>query len=105
MDLETVMIATRGAINLATFAVIIRYYDPSARYRFLVSIVATLIAAFSLGLAVWTGYALWLPSCRCQAPGARIHDFLLLGMFVILFGLVLRSKGNVAKLIPWRYQR
>lgn len=105
MDLETVMIATRGAINLATFAVIIRYYDPSARYRFLVSIVATLIAAFSFGLAVWTGYWLIMPSCACKMAGAHIQDFLLLGMFMILFGLVVRSRGNVAKLIPWRYQR
>ena len=105
MDLETVLIATRGVINLATFAVIIRYYDPSARYRFVVSIVATLIAAFSLGLAVWTAYALWLPSCMCTTPGARIHEFLLLGLFIILFGLVLRSRGNVAKLLPWRLQR
>lgn len=105
MDLETVLIATRGAINLATFAVIIRYYDPSARYRFLVSIVATLIASFSLGLAVWTGYYLLLPACACQLPGTRIQEFLLLGMFVILFGLVLRSGGNVAKLLPLRFQR
>lgn len=101
MDLETVLIATRGVINLATFAVIIRYYDPSARYRFVVSIVATLIAAFSLGLAVWTAYALWLPSFRYPIR----QEFLLLGLFVMLFGLVLRSRGNVAKLLPWRLQR
>ncbi|ATW62256.1 hypothetical protein Psp6_00003 [Pseudomonas phage Psp6] len=105
MELETVLIGVRGVMNLCTFIIIARYYDPAARYRPLVSIVATLIAAFSFSLAIWSVYALALPSCLCVTTSNRIQEMLLVGMFAILLGLVVRCKGNVAKMLPLRFQR
>lgn len=105
MELETVLIGVRGVMNLATFLIIARYYDPAARYRPWVSIVATLIAAFSFSLAVWSVYAVVMPSCQCASTSGRVHEMLLFGMFAILLGLVVRCKGNVAKMLPMRFQR
>lgn len=106
MELETVLIGVRGVMNLCTFLIIAKYYDPSARYRPWVSIVATLIAAFSFSLAIWSLYALALPSCMCvTTTSSRVQEMLLLGMFAILLGLVARCKGNVAKMLPLRFQR
>ncbi|MNQ62185.1 hypothetical protein D3C85_765200 [compost metagenome] len=105
MELESILQASRGVMNLATFLIVASFYDRTARYRPLVSIVATGIAGFSAALATWTAFNLWKPTCICTTPSGTIQEFLLVGMFAILLGLVVRSKGNVAKLLPWKYHQ
>lgn len=105
MDLETVLLAARGVMNLATFLIVASYYERGARYRPVVSFVATGIAGCSLSLAVWTAFDLYQPVCRCSTVMGITQQTLLVSMFAILLGLVARCKGNIAKLLPWRLQR
>lgn len=101
-NLESMIIACRGLMNLATFLIVASFYDPTARYRLGASLVAIGIAGFSFGLAVWSAFSLWQPSCACSGPLDRVQQVLLLGLFAILLALVVRSKGNIAKLLPRR---
>lgn len=85
----SVLLCLQVAAHLLTFgAVALWYSDPDARYRPGVSILATLIAGSSLAAAVFAVMA---------GRGAGVFETLLL---VALCLLVLRARGNVARLLP-----
>ena len=78
-------------VHAATFLVLVSYRGRDAHYRAAVSLVAAVLTGLSLALAV---YALKFTP----------NPFVTVGGFILL-AVVLRCRGNVAKLFPAKKAR
>lgn len=93
MSFDEFLLAGRALAHLATFLIIARFCDPSARYRPFVSLFAVVLAGSSLALAVQI-LTNW-PAVRAQGPHiwATIYA-------ATVFGAVAYTGGNLARLLP-----
>lgn len=81
------------AIHFATFLSLYVYDGKHSRQRLGVSLLAVGLAASNVGLAV-------LILFHIITPGPPVVHALLILAFGCVLGLLVRAKGNVAKMIP-----
>lgn len=96
IDLGVVLLLLRCAMLLAISLTLGAYHDPSARKRWVVSLLAVCAAGGSLGWAVLS--ALMLLHGR-HDPDPWIEVWPALFVLCVLIP-VLYTRGNVAKLLP-----
>jgi hypothetical protein len=92
MELNVILLWVECVIHFATFLILWLYKDHSARQRWGVSMCAIGLAASNVGLAVLIA----LGVIKAGAP--MVHVLLILA-FGCMFGLLVRARGNVAKMI------
>ena len=93
MDLNVILVWVECVIHFATFLIVWLYRDNHSRQRWGVSMLAVGIAASNVGLFT-------LIIFNIVKPGpAMVHALLILG-FGCMFGLLVRTRGNVAKMMP-----
>ena len=92
MELNVILLWVECVIHLATFLLVFFYRDHHARQRWGVSAFAIGIAGSNVGLAV-------LIVLGAITPGPTIAHALLILTFGCILGLLLHSRGNVAKMI------
>lgn len=92
MEVSTVLLWVECAIHFATFLVLFVYKDGEARQRWGVSCLAIGIAGVSIGLAV-------LIVTGMVKPGYPLVQALYVAGFACVLGLVIRARGNVAKVL------
>lgn len=93
MELNVILLWVECAIHLATFLIVWLYKGTHSRQRLGVSLLAIGIAAGNVGL-----FTLILFNIVKPGP-AMVHALLIL-CFGCMFGLLVRARGNVAKMIP-----
>jgi len=100
-NIDSLLWGTRAALHLATFLIVASYHDTGARFRLEVTTVAICLCGSSgaLGMLAVTRWT----------PGRFGTEYNLLFLLFVLavFVIVVKSKGNVAKMfprIPWRYR-
>lgn len=98
MDLENILMWVRFCIHMATFLIIYCYRPRGARQRYGVSLLAIGLAGSSVGFAVFILFGVIDPTF---AAPQWLH---ILGWSCVL-GLVIRARGNVAKMLPSRHER
>lgn len=93
MEFETALLMVRAVLHFGTFLVIASYVPNGARYRWGVSMIAMSLAAGSAGLGtlIVTG----LLTAQYAGP-----QWLYLMVFGSVFVLVLRCRGNLARILP-----
>lgn len=91
MELNALLMWVECAIHFATFLIVWLYRDHAARQRWGVSAFAIGIAASNIGLAV-------LIALGAFKPGPAMAHALLIIAFGCFFGLLVRTRGNVAKM-------
>lgn len=96
MDFETVLMWVRFCIHVATFLFIYCYRPQGARQRWGVSLLAIGLAGSSIGFAVFIISGVIDPSF---AAPQWLH---IVGWGCVL-GLVVKARGNVAKMLPSRH--
>lgn len=92
MALNVLLMWVECAIHLVTFLIVFLYSEQRARQRWGVSAFAIGIAASNVGL-----FALMALGAFKAAP-APVHAILIM-VFGGMLGLLVRSRGNVAKMI------
>lgn len=103
IDLAVLLLVARCLMLLAITVTLGVYYDPNARKRWAVSMMATCAAGSSLS---WAVYSL-LNFMHCRAELDTMAElwptlFVLCALIPVLY-----SRGNVAKLLPrvkWLYR-
>lgn len=95
MELEAVLLWVRFAIHVATFLIIFCYNGKGSRQRWGVSFLAICLAGSSVGFACFIAFGV-------IDPALTTPQWLYIVAFGSVLGLVLRSRGNVAKLLPRR---
>lgn len=102
IDLGVALVLVRCLMLLAIAVTLGSYRDPSARYRPVASVLATLSAGSSLSWAVHSGLMLY------HHPPQGFYTELWPAIFVLCALIpILYSRGNVAKLLPrvkWLYR-
>lgn len=98
MDLETILKLVRFCIHVATFLIIYCYRPKGARQRWGVSLLAIGLAGSSVGFAVFIISGVIDPSF---AAPQWLH---IIGWSCVL-GLVIKARGNVAKMLPTRHSQ
>lgn len=93
MEFDSLLTTVRVAIHLGSAIVLLSYHPRGARHRYGVSILASLLAASSLS----QGVGLMIGTIRPDAMGGQ---WLNLGLFGVLFYLLILCRGNLAKIIP-----
>lgn len=93
MALNVILLWVECAIHFGTFLILFLYHDSHARQRWGVSMFAVGLAASNIGLTV-------LIALDAVKPGPAMAHALLILAFGCVFGLLVRAKGNVAKMIP-----
>lgn len=93
MALNVLLLWVECVIHFATFLIIFLYNDSHSRQRWGVSMLAIGIAAANVGL-----FTLILFNIVKPGP-AMVHALLILA-FGCVFGLLVRARGNVAKMMP-----
>jgi hypothetical protein len=95
VDIGVVLVVVRCLMLVVIAVTLGCYRDPTARYRPLTSIIATLAAGSSLGWAVHS--ILMLRYHEPHTPFAELWP----AVFVLCVLIpVIRARGNVAKLLP-----
>lgn len=92
MELNAILLWVECGIHFATFVIVYLYRDHTARQRWGVSAFAIGIAASNIGLTV-------LIVLGAIKPGPAMAHMLLIIAFGCMFGLLVRARGNVAKMI------
>ena len=102
MEFETALLITRAGLHFGTFFVIASYVPNGARYRWGVSLAAMCLAMGSAGLGMWivTGMVTGVFSVQYTGP-----QWLYLLVFGPVFLLVLRCRGNLARILPRFHRR
>lgn len=98
MEIDTILLWVRFTIHLATFLLIFCYKPNGARQRWGVSMLAVGLAGSSIGFATFILFGVIDPAFT--AP-QWLH---IIGWGCVL-GLVVKSRGNVAKMLPLKYKR
>ena len=93
MELNVILLWVECVIHFATFLILWVYRDHSSRQRWGVSMLAVGLAAANVGL-----FTLILFNIVKPGP-AMVHALLILAFGCVL-GLLVKAKGNVAKMIP-----
>lgn len=99
MTIEDGFNILRLAIHVMTVVILSRYHDPGARFRPVISTVASAITGASLGLACHTALAM----AGAVPPGPAWSQSVLFISSMVLLALILRSHGNIAHML--RMQR
>lgn len=99
MDLETILMWVRFCIHVATFLFIYCYRPQGARQRWGVSLLAVCLAGSSIGFAVFILFGVIDPTFAIWPQWLHI-----LGWGSVL-GLLIKSRGNVAKMMRPRHER
>lgn len=97
MELETAIAGLRCAVHLATFGILASFYDPTARHRPWVSLLAVALAAPSIGYGVWLLFGL---IGREPIEALSLPNLLQTFLAASLFIIVAACRGNVARLLP-----
>ena len=93
MALNVILLWVECVIHFATFLIIFMYNDSHSRQRWGVSMLAIGLAASNVGLFV-------LITFNIVKPGpAMVHALLILAFGCVL-GLLIKARGNVAKILP-----
>jgi len=93
MELNVILLWVECVIHFATFLILFVYNGSHSRQRWGVSMLAVGLAAANVGLFT-------LILFHIVKPGpAMVHALLILAFGCVL-GLLVRAKGNVAKMIP-----
>lgn len=93
MELNVILLWIECVIHFATFLVLFVYNGARSRQRWGVSMLAVGIAASNIGLFT-------LILFQIVKPGPAMVHGLLIVAFGCVLGLLIRAKGNVAKMIP-----
>lgn len=93
MELDALLLIVRALAHLATFGIVFSYFDPSARYRIGVSLLAFCVAGGSLAATVQI-VTRW-PDMLQSGPQAP--QTILALAFLVPIAL---TRGNLAKLLP-----
>lgn len=93
MELNVILLWVECVIHFATFLSLYVYDGKHSRQRLGVSLLAVGLAAANVGLAV-------LILFHIVTPGPAVVHGLLIIAFGCMLGLLIRAKGNVAKMIP-----
>lgn len=101
MEFETCLLMTRAVLHFGTFLVIASYVPNGARYRWGVSVAAMSLAMGSAGLGMWIVTGVLTGAFTVQYTGPQ---WLYLLVFGPVFLLVLRCRGNLARILP-RFRR
>lgn len=103
LDFGLALLIVRCLMLVAITITLGVYYDPTARRRWAVSIMATLAAGSSLG---WSVFSVLMVIHQDARPDVLSELWPTLFVFCALIP-VLRTRGNVAKLLPrvkWIYR-
>lgn len=92
MELNAILLWVECVIHFATFLIVFLYHEHHSRQRWGVSAFAIGIAASNVGLTV----LIVLGAIR---PGPAMAHMLLIVAFGCMLGLLVRARGNVAKMI------
>lgn len=93
MELNVILLWVECVIHFATFLILWLYRDHTSRQRWGVSMLAVGIAAANVGLFT-------LILFHIVKPGPPMVHALLILAFGCVLGLLIRAKGNVAKMVP-----
>lgn len=93
MELNVILLWVECVVHLATFLIVWLYRDDHSRQRWGVSMLAVGIAAANAGLFTLILFGILKPW------PAMVHALMILG-FGCMFGLLVRARGNVAKMLP-----
>lgn len=93
MEIDALLLAIRALAHLVTFGIVFSYFDPTARYRIGVSLLAFCVAGGSLAAAVQVATR-W-PEMMQTGPQAPLT--ILTIAFLVPVAL---TRGNLAKLLP-----
>lgn len=103
IDFGMTLLIVRCLMLLAITITLGVYYDPTARRRWVISIMATFAAGSSLG---WSVFSVLMVIHEDKQPSALEELWPTLFVFCALIP-VLYTRGNVAKLLPrvkWIYR-
>lgn len=92
MELNVILLWVECVIHFATFLIVFLYNEHHSRQRWGVSMFAIGIAASNIGLAV-------LITLGSIKAGPAMAHMLLIIAFGSMFGLLVRARGNVAKIV------
>lgn len=93
MELNVILLWVECVIHFATFLIIFLYNESHSRQRWGVSMLAIGLAAANVGLFALIFFGIVKPG------PAMVHALLILAFGCVL-GLLVRARGNVAKMIP-----
>lgn len=92
MELNVILLWVECVIHFATFLIVFLYNEHHSRQRWGVSMFAIGIAASNIGLAVLLSLGVF------KAGPAMVHMLLIIA-FGSMLGLLIRARGNVAKIV------
>lgn len=92
MELNVILLWVECVIHFATFLIVFLYNEHHTRQRWGVSAFAIGIASSNIGLTV-------LIALGAVKPGPAMVHMLLIIAFGCVLGLLVRARGNVAKMI------
>lgn len=95
MELDSFLTCLRIFFHLGIAALLLSYHPRGARYRFFVSALAAVLAMSNAGL----GVALWSGAIEPKTLGGQ---WLNVGGWGAVFGIVAMCRGNMAKIVPKR---
>ena len=93
MEFDSLLTSTRIFFHLGIAGLLLSYHPAGARYRLGVSSLAALLAMCNAGL----GVALWTGAIEPRSLGGQ---WLNLGGWGAVFGVIVMCRGNVGKIIP-----
>ena len=92
MELNVILMWVECVIHFAIFFILYVYRDHTARQRWGISALAIGLAGANIGLAI-------LLALGAFKAGPAMAHMLLIIAFGCIFGLLIRARGNVAKMI------